>query len=408
MKTRERATLRYVAFIVFVDMAGVGLVTPGMPQLIRDLAQVDIGRAAQIGGYMFVAFAAMQFLFSPIIGSLSDRFGRRPILLVTLASFAIDYGVMAATSSLTLLVIGRMISGVTGATWAAANSCIADVVPPSERSAAFGAVGGAGAAGLVFGPAIGGLAGEYGLRLPFVLAALFAAVGVVIGFYSFAETLPETARRPFSLSRANPIGSLIAMRTSRFIRHAIIVLFLIQFALQAQIAVWPYYGAASFGWTPLTTGLTTALYGILMVIVRALLTRRAVSRFGAGTTARIGTVFAIPSYIILGLARNTETVVLAILIGSLAGMTYPALQTLMTAKTRLDEQGELQGIMASSNAITAILGPALMTSLFERCVDPHGVYLPGAPFLFGAVLLMIATALTWQLTAFDDVKARSE
>jgi DHA1 family tetracycline resistance protein-like MFS transporter len=389
-------------------MAGVGLVTPGMPQLIRELAQVGIGRAAEIGGYMFVAFAAMQFLFSPIIGSLSDRFGRRPILLATLASFALDYGVMAVTPSLTLLAIGRMISGVTGATWAAANSCIADVVPPSERSAAFGIVGGAGAAGLVLGPAIGGLAGEYGLRLPFVLAALLAAIGVVIGFYSFAETLPEVARRPFSLSRASPIGSLIAMRASRFIRRAMIVLFLIQFALQAQIAVWPYYGAASFGWTPFTTGLTTALYGILMVIVRALLTRRAVGRFGAGTTARIGVVFAIPSYIMLGLAGNTETVVLAILIGSPAGMTYPALQTLMTAKTRLDGQGQLQGVIASSNAISAILGPALMTWLFDRYVDPHDVYLPGAPFLFAAVLLMIAAALTWQLTAVTEVEAGNE
>lgn len=398
MLVNVRATLRYVAFIVFVDMAGVGLITPGMPQLIKELAHVDIGRAAQVGGYLLVAFAAMQFLFSPIIGSLSDRFGRRPVLLITLGSFAIDYGVMAFAPSVTMLFIGRMISGVTGATWAAANSCIADVVPVSDRGAAFGVIGGAGAAGLVLGPAIGGLVGEFGVRLPFLVAAFLAMTGVVIGFYTFAETLPAASRRPFSLGRADPIGSLIATRKSPFIWRALIVLFIVQFALQAQISVWPYYGPASFGWTPLTTGLTTALYGVLMVVVRAVVTRRIIGRLGAAATARVGIVFAIPSYIMLSFAENTGVVLAAILIGSLAGITYPSIQTMMTARTEHDAQGELQGVIASSNALTAILGPVPMTWLFERYVDRHGVYMPGAPFLLAAIMLGGATLLLWRLT----------
>lgn len=398
MPTNNPTTLRVVAFIVFIDMAGVGIATPVMPRLIEQIAHTGIGRAAEIGGYLFLAFATMQFLFSPIIGSLSDRFGRRTILLITLASFAVDYGVMAIAPTLALLVVGRMLSGIMGATWAAANSCVADLVPESERGAAFGLVGGAGAAGLVLGPAIGGISGEYGVRLPFVVAALLAAIGVIIGIYKFAETLPVGSRRPFSLKRANPIGSLFQARKSPFILGSLAVLFIIQFALQAQISVWPYYGTASFGWTPITTGLTTAFYGVLMVLVRTLLTKRAVARLGAATTARIAILFSIPSYLMLAFAGSTWVVIAAILIGSVAGMTFPAIQAMMTARVASDAQGELQGVIASSSALTAIFGPVLMTQLFERYVDRQGIYLPGAPFLVAALLLGIATALLWRLT----------
>lgn len=398
MPASNRATLRFVAFIVFVDMASIGLITPVMPQLITEIAHVDVGRAAEIGGYLFLAFATMQFLFSPIIGSLSDRFGRRPVLLITLASFALDYGVMAVAPTLTLIVIGRMLSGIMGATWAAANSCVADIVQESERGSAFGLVGGAGAAGLVLGPAIGGIAGEYGVRLPFIIAALLAAIGVVIGIYKFTETLPPESRRPFNLRRANPIGSLLEARKSPFILACLLVVFLAQFALQAQISVWPYYGLASFGWTPVTTGLTTALYGVLMVLTRAFLTKQVVRRWGAATTARVAILFSIPSYLMLGLAGSIWVVIAAIVIGSLAGMAFPAIQAMMSAAVAPDAQGELQGLIASSGALTAIFGPVLMTQLFDIYVDRRGPYLPGAPFLFAAILLAIAAALLWRLT----------
>lgn len=399
MRTNIRATLGFVAFMVFIDMAGVGLITPVMPQLITQIAFTDIGRAAEIGGYLFLAFAFMQFLFSPMIGSLSDRFGRRPVLLVTLTSFALDYGVMAVAPTLGLLVIGRMLSGITGATWAAANSCIADVVPEKERGSAFGLVGGAGAAGLVLGPAIGGIAGEFGVRLPFVIAALLAATGVVIGYHKFGETLPAGSRRAFHLRRANPVGSLLQARKSPFILGGLVVLFIAQFALQAQISVWPYYGMASFGWTAMTIGLTTSLYGVLMVLVRIFLTKHAVGRMGAAKTARLGILFAIPSYLMLGFAENIWVVIAAIVIGSIAGMTFPAIQALMSTQVPSDAQGELQGMVASSSALTAIFGPVIMTQIFNSYVGPHGVYLPGAPFLFAALLLAIAAAVLWRLTS---------
>ena len=404
MQADIRATLRFVAFMVFIDMAGVGLITPVLPQLITEIASTGIGRAAEIGGYLFLAFAAMQFLFSPLIGSLSDRFGRRPVLLITLAAFALDYGVMAVAPTLTLLFIGRMLSGITGATWAAANSCIADVVPEQDRGSAFGLVGGAGAAGLVFGPAIGGVVGEYGVRLPFIIAALIATAGVIVGFYKFAETLPTESRRAFNLRRANPIGSLFQARKSPFILGGLVVLFIVQFALQAQIAVWPYYGLANFGWTPITTGLTTSLYGVLMVLVRIFLTKQVVGRVGAATTARIAILFAIPSYLMMGFAGSIGVVIAAIVIGSIAGMTFPAIQALMSARVTSDAQGELQGMIASVGALTAIFGPVIMTQIFDNYVDHQGVYLPGAPFLVAALLLAIAAAVLWRITSGAPVR----
>jgi DHA1 family tetracycline resistance protein-like MFS transporter len=290
-----------------------------------------------------------------------------------------------------------------GATWAAANSCVADVVPESERGSAFGLVGGAGAAGLVLGPAIGGISGEYSVRLPFIVAALLAAIGVLIGIYKFAETLPSESRRPFNLKRSNPVGSLLQARKSPFIFASLVVVFLAQFALQAQISVWPYYGAAGFGWTPITTGLTTTLYGVLMVLTRAFLTKQVVLRLGAATTARVAILFSIPSYLMLAFAGSIWVVIAAIVIGSIAGMTFPAIQAMMSAKVPSDAQGELQGLIASSGALTAIFGPVLMTQLFEHYVDRQGVYLPGAPFLCAAILLAIAAGLLWRLTRNQPV-----
>jgi MFS transporter, DHA1 family, tetracycline resistance protein len=206
-----RQSLLLVAFIVFIDTAGIGLIIPVMPQLITQLGQVSIDRAAEIGGWLLFAFAVMQFLCAPIIGGLSDRFGRRPVLLFTLAALGLDYLLMAWAPSLAWLFVGRMISGAMGASWAAANSCIADVVPPDQRGAAFGMLGGAGAAGFVMGPAIGGLIGLMGDRLPFVAAAVLCFGTVAVGYFRLAETLALDRRRRFDLTRANPFGALQQM-----------------------------------------------------------------------------------------------------------------------------------------------------------------------------------------------------
>ena len=384
--THSASTLKLIGFIVFIDMAGMGLVMPVMPSLITGLANVTVDRAAEIGGWLLFSYAAMQFLFAPVIGGLSDRFGRRPVLLATLTALGADYALMAWAPTLAWLFVGRVISGIMGATWAAANSCVADTVPMEDRGAAFGLLGGCGAAGFVLGPAIGGLAGHYGDRVPFLVASVLALGGAAVGLLILRETLPPSKRRAFSALRSNPVGGLIRLSANRFVIGCLAVIFLIQLAAQSQLSVWSYYGTLKFGWGPLTIGLTIALFGSLLVVAQGVLVGRAIARFGAARTALMSLPFGIPSYLLIAFAPSTSWIVIAILVGSLAGLTFPALQSLMTRHVGEDEQGELQGAIASTIGLTAILGPPLMTGVFGAFSDPAGVYLPGAPFLLAAAL----------------------
>jgi MFS transporter, DHA1 family, tetracycline resistance protein len=228
VQSKQGASLGLIALIVFIDMAGIGLILPVMPSLIMGLATVSIDRAAEIGGWLLFAYAVMQFLFAPIIGGLSDRFGRRPVLLITLAVLGIDYLVMAWAPNLSWLFIGRIISGVMGATWAAANSCIADSVKPEDRGKAFGLMGGAGASGFVLGPAIGGVLGQYGDRLPFISAAILTLSAAAIGYFILNETLPSEKRRTFEWARANPLGSVFQMAKTPLVLGCLITIFFMQ------------------------------------------------------------------------------------------------------------------------------------------------------------------------------------
>lgn len=389
-------TLGLVAFIVFVDMLGLGLILPVMPRLIGEISHVGIDRSAEIGGFLLFGYATMQFLFAPIIGGLSDRFGRRPVLLTTLAVLGVDYCVMAVAPSLAWLFVGRMISGVMGATWAASNSCIADCVPVERRGAAFGLLGGAGAAGFVLGPAVGGLAGEFGTRLPFAIAAVLALSGATIGYFILKETLPPERQRPFSIGRANPLGSLGQMTKIPFVIGCLSVIFFMQLSSQAQTSIWAYWGAIRFGWSPLTSGLTISFYGVLLGAAQAVLTGKSIARFGAANTARFSLLFGIPCYLLLAFAPSTSVVIMAILVGSITGMTFPSMQSLMTARVSEDAQGELQGAIASTISLTTIIGPIMMTQIFGHFSDRKGLFFPGAPFILSIALISIAITLLWR------------
>ena len=389
-------TLGMVAFIVFVDMLGLGLILPVMPRLIGEISHVGIDRSAEIGGFLLFGYATMQFLFAPIIGGLSDRFGRRPVLLTTLAVLGVDYCVMAVAPSLAWLFVGRMISGVMGATWAASNSCIADCVPVERRGAAFGLLGGAGAAGFVLGPAVGGLAGEFGTRLPFAIAAVLALSGATIGYFILKETLPPERQRPFSIGRANPLGSLGQMTKIPFVIGCLSVIFFMQLSSQAQTSIWAYWGAIRFGWSPLTSGLTISFYGVLLGAAQAVLTGKSIARFGAANTARFSLLFGIPCYLLLAFAPSTSVVIMAILVGSITGMTFPSMQSLMTARVSEDAQGELQGAIASTISLTTIIGPIMMTQIFGHFSDRKGLFFPGAPFILSIALISIAITLLWR------------
>jgi DHA1 family tetracycline resistance protein-like MFS transporter len=406
VKNGGASILLSVAFIVFVDMLGLGLIIPVMPRLISEVSATSIYRSAEIGGFLMFSYAGMQFLFAPTIGGLSDRYGRRPVLLTTLFLLAIDYAIMALAPTLIWLVMGRMMSGIMGASWAAANSCVADCMSAEKRGRAFGMLAGAGAAGFVLGPALGGLAGEFGTRVPFIVAACLALVGVSIGFFLLEETLPAERRRVFSFARANPVGSIIQIARTPFVLACLAAIFFIQLSSQAQISIWAYWGELQFGWTPTTTGLTASLYGVTLAFAQAVLTGKCVHRFGAASTAKIALLFALPSYLILAFAASTTAVVLAILIGSVAGMTLPSLQSLMSLRVDGDAQGELQGAIASTLSSTAIIGPLLMTQTFAHFADDQGIYLPGAPFLISLASLAAAIIILWtSLNAKDRLES---
>lgn len=385
--------LLVLASIVFIDMAGIGLIVPVMPSLIQSLTGQGIDHAATWGGWLLFTYALMQFLFAPVIGGLSDRFGRRPVLLATLALLGIDYALMAMAPSLAWLFAGRLISGVMGASYAAANSCIADSIPAERRGAAFGMLGGAGAAGFVLGPAIGGLIGQFGDRLPFVAAAVLCALGAVFGWLRFEETLDPARRRRFDPFRSNPLGTIARMARIPLVIGCLGAIFLMQLASQAQLSVWAYYGTARFGWTPAVTGATIALFGTLMVLTQGVLSGRMIAWAGPVRTATISLAFAVPSFLTLAFAPSTGVVILGMVIGCVPGLCFPAMQQLMSPRVGEDAQGELQGAIASTISLTAIIGPPLMTGVFAAYADREGLYFPGAPFVLAAGLMVGAVTV---------------
>ena len=385
--------LLLVAFIVFIDMAGIGLIIPILPSLVESLARTSVDRAAVIGGWLLFAYAAMQFLFSPVIGGLSDRFGRRPVLLGTLAALGVDYGVMAWAPTLGWLFAGRLLSGMMGATWAAANSCIADLFPPEQRGRQFGLLGGAGASGFVLGPAIGGILGMIDLRLPFMAASALALVGAAIGFVTFRETLPLARRRPFIVAHANPFGTLVRMAKQPFVFGILATIFLMQLAAQSQLATWPYFLIARFAWSPLQIGLSVAAFGILMAIAQGILTGPVIARLGERRSVAISLAFGLPAYAVLACATSGWMVYVGIMLGAMTGIAFPAMQSLMTTRIDEDCQGELQGAIASTIGLTSIIGPVAMTRIFEHYANTRGVYFPGAPFVAAAGLIVAAILL---------------
>lgn len=396
VKVAHRPGLGLIAFIVFIDMAGIGLIVPVMPKLVMQLSGAHVDRAAEIGGWLLFAYAIMQFVFSPIIGGLSDRFGRKPVLISTLAALGFDYALMAMAPTLAWLFVGRIISGVMGATWAAANSCVADVVEPEKRGSVYGLMGGAGAAGFVLGPALGGVFGLWGDRVPFLVASVLCLIGAAYGAYAFRETLPPEKRRVFSLKRANPFGTMQQMMKAPLVFGCLITIFFMQLAAQSNFAVWSYYGTLKFDWGPLTIGATVALFGILLAIIQGLLVGKVIARYGAVRTAVLSLMFAIPSYLVIGFAGSTAIAILGLVIGSISGLTFPAMQSLMTEKVAEDAQGELQGAIGSVVSLTSIIGPPVMTGVFGAYADSTGLYFPGAPYMLAAALMAIAVILLWR------------
>lgn len=380
-------------------MIGIGLIVPVMPSLLESMTGASEDQTAEIGGWLLFAYAIMQFLFAPVIGGLSDQYGRRPVLLVTLTLLGIDYIIMALAPDLWWLFVGRLISGVMGASWAAANSCVADIAKADERGRMFGILGGAGASGFVIGPAVGGILGEYSVRAPFAAAAILALCGALVGFFLLKETLPVERRRHFTILRANPLGTIIQMAKTPAVLGFLGVIFLLQTAAQATMAVWSYYTRLKFDWSELDIGLGVAFYGFMLAMTQGVLTGVLIQRFGVKKTAIIGLIIGLPSYLLMAFANASWVLIAAIIVGSIAGVTFPAMQQMMSERISEDAQGELQGAVASTMSITSIFGPVMMTITFGYFADDVGLYFPGAPFLLAAIMGYASLLVLWRVSA---------
>ncbi|MFN7399065.1 MAG: TCR/Tet family MFS transporter [Sandaracinobacter sp.] len=387
--------LAFITLTVLLDTMGFGLIIPVLPTLVSQLGNVPLDRAATVGGVLIMTYAMAQFLFSPVIGGLSDAHGRRPVLLVSMAGFSASMLVAGFATSLWMLFAGRILAGVTGASYSTATAYMADVTPPEKRAQTFGLIGVAFGLGFIIGPAVGGLLGGLDIRWPFFASAALAGVNILLGLFLLPESLPPERRRPFDWRRANAIGSVHQIsRLGGSLRRFAIAYFLWMLAIQVLHGMWAYIAAYRYSWTPTGIGLSLTFVGVLAVIVNGFLVRRTVQRLGEWRTLLLGIASGTAGYVVQVFAGTPALAYVALTVGALGGLTVPALQALMTQQATPETQGELQGALATIAAATVIVGPILFSQLFAFVTGTDApIYAPGAPFLLSALLAGMALAL---------------
>ena len=392
--------LVFIFCTVTLDIMALGLVIPVLPTLVLGFMDGDTAGAAQVFGVFATVWAAMQFLFSPVLGALSDRHGRRPVILLSCLGLGLDYVFMALAPSLLLLFVGLVISGITSATIGTASAYIADVAPPEQRARAFGMIGVAFGLGFVIGPAIGGLLGGFDPRLPFWVAAGLCLANVAFGWFVLPESLPPERRMAFEWRRANPLGSLTLLRSHRQLLGLAGVDFLGQLAHQVLPAVFVLYTLHRFGWGEAAVGLALAGVGISSAVVQGTLVGPLVSRWGERRTLVAGLLLGAAGMAIYGLAPTGPIFCIGIPVMALWGLAGASVQGLMTQLVSPSEQGQLQGASTALMAISGLIGPGVFVSIFAYAIrEGTWLDLPGAPWLLAALLLAAAAMAAWRVTA---------
>ncbi|KPU83780.1 MFS transporter [Marinosulfonomonas sp. PRT-SC04] len=392
MKTR--LPILFIMITLVIDAMGIGLIMPVMPDLIRELRGTNLASAAVWGGLLATSFAVMQFLFSPIIGSLSDRFGRRRVLLVSLFFMALDYLVMAVAGSIWILLAGRIVGGVTAATQSTATAYMADISTAKDKAKNFGLVSAAFGIGFVLGPLIGGFLSTFGPRAPFYAAAALAAANFVFGYFILPETVTNAIRRPFEWRRANPFGAFKSISHLPKLKALMLVHFLYSIAFFVYPAVWAYFTRERFGWDGLMVGYSLAAFGISIAVVQGGLIRVIIPRIGEAKTVLLGLALNMVAFLAMALITNGTIILLMTPLTALGAITGPALLSIMSRAADDNQQGELQGVLASVSSIGMILSPLLMTQTFSYFISPQApVYMPGAPFLLSMGLIAICIGI---------------
>jgi MFS transporter, DHA1 family, tetracycline resistance protein len=393
MQPPSRHAVTFIFITVFLDMVGFGLILPVLPKLIETVGHMSLAEAALVSGWMSFAFSMAQFLFGPTMGNLSDAFGRRPLLLLAVLGLFIDYMIMSLAPTIGWLYVGRALAGLLGSSYVIANAYIADVTPPEGRARAFGVMGAAFGLGFVIGPAIGGLIGEYGARLPFQVAAGVAALNFIYGYFVLPETLPPEKRRSFDWRRSNPLGTFAVFRKYPGVLPLCAVLFIYFFATSVYPAIWTFWGPAKYGWTESVVGLTLAVFGMITAVFQGVLTGPSVKRFGEHNTVLLGMISALVVFFGYGLAPNFMVIMVLFVVHGPEGFIHPMLTAIMSKTVAENAQGELQGGISSVMNVAMLLGSVFFARLFGHFMQDNSVIVSPDVAFHVAGIIMLASLL---------------
>ncbi|MBX2924530.1 MAG: TCR/Tet family MFS transporter [Chitinophagaceae bacterium] len=408
MASSKQAALGFIFITILIDVIGFGIIIPVMPRLIEELIHGDLSAASQWGGWLTFAFAIMQFLFAPVLGNLSDRYGRRPVLLFSLFGFGMDYILLAIAPNIGWLFVGRIIAGITGASFTTATAYIADISAPEDRAKNFGLIGAAFGLGFIIGPVIGGLLGSLGSRVPFIAAAILTLLNWLYGYFVLPESLSRENRRKFEWKRANPMGSLLHLTKYPALSGLIVSLMLIYIASHSVQSTWAFFNMEKFKWDEKMVGISLGVVGLLVGLVQGGLIRVVTPKLGNEKSIYVGLGLYTLGMILFAFASQSWMMFAFLVPYCLGGICGPSLQAVISSHVPANEQGELQGALTSMMSATTIVGPPLMTNLFAYFTKKNApVYFPGAPFLLGAFLMLVSTILAYRMFKTEKTMANS-
>ena len=394
MPKSRKAAVSFIFITLLLDVIGLGLIIPVFPQLIEELIHGNISEASQWAGLLTFAYAIMQFICAPIIGNLSDQYGRRPVLLLSLFGFGIDYIFLSLAPTIWWLFVGRLIAGLFGASFTTATAYIADISTPENRSKNFGMIGAAFGLGFIIGPGLGGLLGEFGSRVPFMAAAVLTFLNLIYGYFVLPESLAKEHRRPFEWNRANPLGSLLQLRKYKGVEGLIISLVFVYIAGHAVQSTWTFFNIEKFQWSNTLMGISLTVIGLLIAIVQGGLIRYINPKLGDEKSIYVGLALYSFGLFLFSFATEGWMMFVFLIPYCLGGIAGPALQSIISGNVPKNEQGELQGALTSLMSATSIIGPLLMTNLFAWFTRPDmEVKFAGAPFFAGAILMLISAVV---------------
>lgn len=402
-KVKPQAALGFIFVTLLIDIIGFGIIIPVLPKLIQHLIHGNLSDASRYGGWLAFAYAIMQFICAPLLGNLSDKYGRRPVLLASLLGFSIDYTFLAFAPSIGWLFVGRLIAGITGASFTTASAYIADISTPEKRAQNFGLIGAAFGLGFIIGPVLGGILGQYSTKLPFIAAAVLALINALYGFFILPESLSMDHRRKFEWKRANPMGSLMQLRKYPAVSGLVVSLILIYVAAQAVQSTWTFFTMEKFSWNEAWVGYSLGFVGVMSALVQGWLIRIIIPKFGQQKSIWMGLLLYSVGLFLFAFATKGWMMFAILVPYCLGGIAGPALQGIISQEVPPNEQGELQGGLTSLMSATTIIGPPMMTTLFAYFTSKNApIQFAGAPFMAGAVLMLLSTILV--IRSFKNVK----